>query len=113
MMRIAMPVADGKLFPHFGHCGAFALFDISEDGKSIASMKEVVPPPHEPGILPPWLAKQGATHVLASGMGARAVELFEANGVAVVLGVLEGDARERVLEYLEGRLQTGSNACDH
>jgi predicted Fe-Mo cluster-binding NifX family protein len=112
-MRIAVPVSNGRLFSHFGHCEAFDLFDIAPDGKSIASRRSITPPPHEPGILPPWLAKQGATLILAGGMGARAVELFQANGVKVVLGVPEDDAKALVERYLAGDLSTGSNACDH
>lgn len=32
--------------------------------------------PHEPGFLPVWLALQGVTHIIAGGMGQRAISLF-------------------------------------
>lgn len=30
-MKIAIPVAEGKLCMHFGHCEVFALFDVNEE----------------------------------------------------------------------------------
>jgi ATP-binding protein involved in chromosome partitioning len=34
-MRIAIPVSEGKLDPHFGHCRQFALVDMDRDEKKI------------------------------------------------------------------------------
>ena len=34
-MRIAIPLAGGKLAMHFGHCEQFALFDVDSDNKEI------------------------------------------------------------------------------
>ncbi len=46
----------------------------------------VVPPPHEPGLLPTWLQEQGADIIIAGGMGSRAQELFLGKGIHVVTG---------------------------
>jgi hypothetical protein len=55
-MRIGIPVTSGRLSPHFGHCEEFALIDIDETKREILS-KELIPsPPHQPGMLPGWLA---------------------------------------------------------
>jgi len=97
---------------HFGHCEAFALFDADESG-TIVSETFVTPPPHEPGILPPWLAKQGVRFIIAGGMGSRAQQLFAEQGVKVVTGAQEVDPRLAVESYLKGTLVTGANTCDH
>lgn len=96
---------------HFGHCSTFALVDVEND--SIESVTEVVPPPHQPGLLPPWLAQQGVTLVIAGGMGSRAQAIFSQNGIQVVTGASGTGAESIVKEYLAGSLQTGVNACDH
>jgi predicted Fe-Mo cluster-binding NifX family protein len=112
-MRVAVPVTDGKVATHFGHCSHFALFDADEATKVIVK-KEVVPSPgHEPGFLPAWLAEEGASVVIASGMGSRAQAIFNDNRIQVVLGVLGDDPEEAVLDYLKGKLATGDNICDH
>ena len=112
-MKYAVPVTGGMMSPHFGHCEQFALFDVDEQKKEITG-KELVPSPgHQPGLLPEWLAEQGVEMVIAGGMGSRAQVLFQQNGIGVVLGTLEGDPEKAVLGYLEGRLATGDNICDH
>ncbi len=112
-MRYAVPVSGGVLSPHFGHCEHFALIDVDEDKKEITS-KELVPPPgHEPGVLPQWLAEQGVSFVIAGGMGSRAQSLFQQNNIGVIIGTMENDPEKAVLSYLDGKLATGDNICDH
>ena len=72
--------------------------------------KEIIPSPgHEPGLLPVWLAEQGASVIIASGMGSRAQNLFEQNHIKVIIGTLEGDPEKAVLNYISGTLTTGDN----
>ena len=112
-MRIAIPLAGGKLSPHFGHCEGFALFDVDPTEKKILRREEIVAPPHEPGLLPRWLAERGASVVITGGMGQRAQQLFAQHGISVVLGA-PADVPERVVgDYLAGTLQLGNNVCDH
>lgn len=112
-MRYAIPVNDGVVSSHFGHCAHFALIDVDEQSKEIVR-KELVPSPgHEPGLLPEWLAKAGVSVVLASGMGHRAQSLFQENRIKVITGVLESDPEKAVLNHLKGILTTGDNICDH
>jgi ATP-binding protein involved in chromosome partitioning len=112
-MKIAVPVANKQLCMHFGHCEVFTFFDVDETNKTISSKVDIAPPPHEPGVLPKWIGEQGANLVLAGGMGQKAQSLFNQNGVKVVVGVAENDPEKAVLNYLQGSLKTGSNACDH
>jgi len=111
-MKFAIPTYQGKLCAHFGHCEAFALIDTDSEGK-VVNENYVTPPPHEPGLLPPWLAQQGVNCIIAGGMGSRAQQLFAQQGVRVVTGAQAESPREVVEQYLKGTLQTGANTCDH
>ncbi len=112
-MKYAVPVSDGTMCAHFGHCQQFALIDVDEAKKEIVR-KELVPTPeHQPGLLPPWLARLGVKCVIAGGMGMNARNLFASHGVNVVVGALETDPEKAVLNHLNGSLSTGDNVCDH
>lgn len=112
-MRIAIPTAKGLLCAHFGHCEQFALFDVDPDTAEIVGNALLAPPAHEPGALPRWLHEQGATVVIAGGMGRRAQSLFEQNGIKVVVGAASGSPEQLARDYAKGRLETGDNICDH
>ena len=112
-MRIAIPVAGGKLAMHFGHCEEFVLIDVDQTQKKIVGKEVVQPPPHEPGLLPRWLAERGAKVIIAGGMGQRAQTIFVENGITVVLGASSVSPEQIVSTYLDGTLQTGENFCDH
>jgi predicted Fe-Mo cluster-binding NifX family protein len=111
-MKFAVPTNDGKLCQHFGHCEAFALIDV-DGSNTIINETYVTPPPHEPGLLPPWLSQQGVNCIIAGGMGSRAQQLFAQNSVKVVTGAQGEYAKEVVENYLKGTLVTGTNTCDH
>lgn len=112
-MRIGVPVSEGVLSMHFGHCDSFALFDIHPETKAIEKRVDHIPPPHEPGVLPKWLAELGATVILAGGMGNRAQTLFVASGIDVLTGAPAEDPETVVRAYLDGTLVRGENVCDH
>jgi Mrp family chromosome partitioning ATPase/predicted Fe-Mo cluster-binding NifX family protein len=113
MIRIAIPTAEGKLCQHFGHCQQFALLDVDTTINSIAATTMETPPPHEPGLLPKWIAERNVALVIAGGMGARAQSLFTDAGVKVIVGA-QADLPENVVaQYLSGDLTTGVNTCDH
>ncbi len=108
----AIPTEGGILCSHFGHCEKFTLVEVGEEGKP--RIKEVCDaPPHEPGLLPRWLAERGVTTVIAGGMGARAQRIFAESGVRVICGAPAMEPVEVVRGYLEGILELGENVCDH
>jgi len=111
-MKIAIPLADGRLCMHFGHCEQFALIDVDASG-IIIGRTAITPPPHEPGLLPKWLAEKGVTQIIAGGMGQRAQELFVESGIAVVTGAMGDTPEQLVAEFLAGTLMTGTNSCEH
>lgn len=112
-MRIALPVFAGKVSPHFGHPDFFAFFEADTESKTLGPRIQVDSPPHQPGLLPSWLAEQGVNVVLAGGMGNRAVELLEEHGITVVLGCPEGTPEDVAQAWLDGTLSASGNACDH
>ncbi|MBW1808714.1 MAG: NifB/NifX family molybdenum-iron cluster-binding protein [Deltaproteobacteria bacterium] len=112
-MKIAIPIAQGTLSLHFGHCEQFALFSVDPDSGQISEKQMLNPPGHEPGVLPRWLHEQGANIIISGGMGARAQDLFTQNNIQVVLGASAQDPDLVVKAYLDGSLKSGPNACDH
>ena len=107
----AVPTAEGKLCAHFGHCDQFALVE-TENGK-IQGTSMHTPPPHEPGVLPTWLHQQGANVIIAGGMGAKAQQIFNENGIRVITGAPVDSPEALVSQYLSDALATGDNLCDH
>jgi predicted Fe-Mo cluster-binding NifX family protein len=112
-MRIAIPVSDGVLSPHFGHAESFVFLDVDPSTSAIRNTVAVPAPLHQPGLLPEWLKDHGAEVVLVGGIGPRAVQLLEARAIRVVTGV-PGLAPARLAEeFLRGRLTVGADPCDH
>jgi Mrp family chromosome partitioning ATPase/predicted Fe-Mo cluster-binding NifX family protein len=111
-MKIAIPVANGQLCMHFGHCEQFAVVSVDDD-RNITGTEFLTPPPHEPGVLPRWLHEQGANVIIAGGMGMRAQQLFANNQIEVVVGAPAGAPEQIAKAYLAGTLEAGENVCDH
>jgi len=110
-VKIAIPLAGGKLSQHFGHCDQFSFFTV-EDQKILGS-ELLSPPEHVPGSFPKWVKEEGASVVIAGGMGRRAVDLFKEAGVEVVSGALCEDPQEIVEQYLKGELEATGGDCGH
>ena len=111
VMKIAIPIAEGKLTAHFGHAAEFAIVRVQ--GQEIKGKELLTPPPHEPGVLPKWLHELGVEVIIAGGMGQRALGLFGDNGIKVVTGAANHTPEELVKQYLTDTLVTGQNVCDH
>jgi ATP-binding protein involved in chromosome partitioning len=109
--KVAIPLAEGRLCNHFGHCEQFAVIRVKEgliDGKEL-----LTPPPHEPGVLPRWLGDLGVSLIFAGGMGHRALSLFAEQGIRVITGSPSQEPETLVQGYLAGTLVSGTNVCDH
>jgi predicted Fe-Mo cluster-binding NifX family protein len=109
--RIAIPLENGLLCPHFGHCEQFAVIHV-EHGKLMA-FETYNPPEHVPGLYPRWLAGLKVTDVIAGGIGQKAIELFNQQGVNVFAGAPLKPAKDLAHDFLEGRLQLQANYCNH
>jgi ATP-binding protein involved in chromosome partitioning len=112
-MRIAIPVSDGILSQHFGHCEKFAVVDVDPETKTTLAASEVAAPEHQPGLLPSWLKERGVDVVIAGGMGAHAIRLFEAASIRVAGGAPGQPAEDLVRRYLAGELTGGPAGCNH
>jgi predicted Fe-Mo cluster-binding NifX family protein len=109
--KIAVPTSNGLLDEHFGHCKQFAI--ILTNDRELLNEQSVDPPPHQPGLLPVWLAEQGVTDVIAGGMGQRAIQIFNNHGINVFVGAPKLTPVELVKGFLEDTLTFSANYCDH
>ncbi|MGI5865126.1 MAG: NifB/NifX family molybdenum-iron cluster-binding protein [Myxococcales bacterium] len=112
-IKIAIPVAGGIVSAHFGHCDSFLLVKIDRVRKKVLKTEMVVPPPHEPDLLPRWLTRFGVHLVLTGGIGSRAKTLFQQQGIGVVDGAPPLEPQAVLEQYLTGTLSNVGNACDH
>lgn len=109
-MKIAVASVGTEVGGHFGHCEHFRIYTV-EDGKILG--EELVPnPEHKPGFLPNFLGDMGVEVVIAGGMGAHAVSLFQQRNIKTMMGV-QGDARTAVEQYLKGELKSTDAVCHH
>lgn len=107
----AIPTVDGKLCTHFGHCEKFAI--VETDNDQIQKTEFVIPPVHQPGVYPKFLADIGVKTIISGGMGMKAQELFAQNNIEVFTGVNSEDPKKLVELYLKDQLKSGENLCDH
>jgi len=112
-MRYAIPLSNGRLCAHFGHCEQFAFIDVDENTGVVIEKVLVTPPAHQPGVLPAWLADEGTNIVIAGGMGPRAVDLLKQHRIDVIIGAMEDDPENLINAHRQGKLQLGDNVCDH
>ncbi|MEN8165794.1 MAG: NifB/NifX family molybdenum-iron cluster-binding protein [Acidobacteriota bacterium] len=112
-MIIAIPTNGQTLSQHFGRCRTYTFFDVDSEAGNIETERTEVPPAHQPGVLPAWIAEVGGSVVITGGMGPRAIQLFEQRGIQVVLGAPSVSPREAAEAFLAGNLQTGDSSCSH
>ncbi len=113
LKKIAVPTVNGDLCLHFGHCEKFVVYEVDLENKKIISENFLTPPPHEPGVIPRFMKEQNVDIIIAGGMGVRAQELFVSYGIEVVVGAMSKDIKQIVDDFLNGKLETGDNACSH
>ncbi len=109
--RIAIPMAGNMLSEHFGHCQQFAYVDV--ENNVISNIVMMDPPEHQPGTYPRWVADNGATDVIAAGMGPMAVNLFNEAGLNVFVGAPLDTPVNLVNNFLADKLTLSANYCDH
>ena len=111
MRKIAIPVLEHKLSPHFGLCSHFKFY-WEENGTIIKD--DLFPAPAQlPDLIPNWLIERGVTDVIAAGIGLKPIEILNRHKINVFVGVKMKDLNELVRELLDGTLETNGNLCDH
>ena len=109
-MKIAVACDGAQFSGHFGHCAHFLFFQ-AENGQ-IVGQEDLPSPGHGHGVLPDFVADQGASVIISGGMGAGAVEAFERRAVEVITGA-SGDPKEAVERFLKGELKSSGVGCSH
>lgn len=107
-MKIAVASEENHVSGHFGHCDGFEIYEVLEDksfNKSFTSS-----PAHRPGYLPVFLKKLNVNVIIAGGMGETAQQLFNENGIEVVVGA-EGFSDDVVQKYINGELKSTGSVC--
>lgn len=108
-MKIAVATERGMVCPHFGHCEGFTVYET--EGKDVKSSSFVESPGHRPGFLPVFLHEQGVNVIIAGGMGAGAIEIFDEKGIEVVTGA-SGSTKDVVNQYVQGELKSSGSICN-
>ncbi|MGQ9631289.1 MAG: NifB/NifX family molybdenum-iron cluster-binding protein [bacterium] len=114
-MKVCVPTMgnrglDELVSQHFGRGETFTFVD-TETGtvRVIDNTGE-----HHSGALTPAqiIAQEGAEVVLCSGLGRRAIGIFEENGIEVFIGA-GGTVRDAISAWKSGSLEeaTDANAC--
>jgi len=110
-MKIAIATAQGQISGHFGHCEGFTVYETQ--GAKIITKIYVQNPGHQPGYLPVFLKEQGASVIIAGGMGQMAQSLFAEQGIEVIVGAA-GECEQAAERYLNGQLKSTDSVCrDH
>lgn len=108
MLKIAVASENKMVAEHFGHCESFMLFETKNN--EISKIETIANPGHRPDFLPSFLANQKVNVIIAGGMGARAIELFNENNIEVIVGA-EGCPTKVVNSYLAGELKSTGSVC--
>ena len=109
-MKVAVATDSNMVSQHFGHCKSYTIADV-EDGRVITKTL-IDSPGHEPGFLPVFLAEKGVNCIISGGMGQRAQILFSEKGIIVITGA-SGSVDQVLEDFVNNRLETGTNVCDH
>ena len=110
-VKLAIPVDNGVLSEHFGHTRLFEFFEIVD--KKIMHNEQLIPPPHEEGVLPRWLIDNGVTDLLTGGIGPKAINILYNKGINVYVGVEKDRAENLALNFINDSLSFGKNYCHH
>ncbi|MGH4125420.1 MAG: NifB/NifX family molybdenum-iron cluster-binding protein [Clostridium sp.] len=107
-MRIAVASEENNVSGHFGYCDGFTIYEVEEGNSTSKSFTSN--PGHKPGYLPVFLKELNVNIIIAGGMGETAQNLFNENGIEVVVGA-QGLSDDAVQKYLSGELKSTGSIC--
>ena len=113
LVKIAMPVVDGRLFGHFGEAKFFVFADGERQNRAMVRSQIAAAPPHEPGSFPRWLREQGVQILIVgdNGIGRRALDYLVHHGIEVLAGRPGTPVELLIAAGLEGRLPRMREGC--
>jgi predicted Fe-Mo cluster-binding NifX family protein len=102
---------DSTLSHHFGRCPYYVFVEIENDQiRNVEARENPYFNAHAPGVVPEFIAKQGANVIVTGGMGPQAIDWFKRLGVQPITGA-SGKVRDVLNDYLTGKL-SGMQPCD-
>lgn len=110
-MKIAIPTAEGRLFPHFGKAPQVTVYDV--ENNVVKNKQVLTAPEHAHGAMPRFLQGLGVTEVVCGGLGAGAVNMLKEMGIAIHGGAPAEDVDKVLIEYIAGTLVYGDSTCHH
>jgi len=115
-MKVGIPTLgnsglDEIVSPHLGRAPTFTVVNV-ETGE-VSVVPNTSRHAGGRGNAPEQLAENGVQVVLCSGLGSRAIEMFEQFGIKVFVGA-EGTVREALEKWMSGELRepTDRDACE-
>jgi len=109
-MKIAMPIENGQIGDHFGHCEYFTIYTIHDQA---ITDKVTLPAPSgcgcKAGIID-TLSQMGVTVMLAGNMGAKPWHKLTTAGIEVVRGC-QGMPDAVIQDYLAGNISDAPGDC--
>ena len=109
-MKIAMPVANGQVNPHFGTSREFAVLEL-ENGKVVNTKKiSAEGLQHNHGGLAGLVKNEGVDAVIVGGIGGHMLEALQSMGLKVVAGAA-GEINAVAEAYAAGTLVTKPSIC--
>lgn len=103
MKKVALPLVNKKLSPHFEKCSAFIIFSVDDKNR----IKSELEHSHlQPGLFPYWLAQRGVTDVIVRRVAEDTICKFDQFKINVFVGVKSAEPQELIKEFLSGTLET-------
>ena len=109
MKKVALPIVNNQMSPHFEQCSAFYIYTIEDENNL---KRDLVDTHLQPGLFPYLLAKKGVTDVITRGIDINAVIKFNQFKINVFAGVKSFDPEQLVEEFLNGTLETSESLVD-
>ena len=114
MVKIVIPAEDetGKtLSAHFGRAQYFAWYIVEDEQiKENGVVKNTSDHFGGVGAPPETIKSLGGEVVISSGMGIKAIQMFQALGIAVLKGV-SMDSLENVTAFMKGGMEELTEGC--
>lgn len=116
-MKIAIPTLgrqgmEDQVCPHFGRAPTFTLVDTDASTSTVEILDNVAEHFGGMGKTPSLLRDARADAVLCSGVGPRAINMFEDMGIRVYVGA-SGTVQSTIKAFMANMLEeaTDENAC--
>ena len=107
-MKVAISAEGDQVCAHFGRAPHFVFVTI-EDNK-VVDKQILRNPGHSVGSIPEFVNSQGASYMIAGGMGHRAVGFFNQYGIDVIVGIT-GKIDDVIGKILNNTLEGGESLC--